>query len=102
MKIHKHGDARKIKETRYFCCSACGCEFEADKGEYRAHQKDYDGSTEYLMNCPECNEVCEGMEARYNYCSDHGCDNKQQTSCCGCAGWKKWVESGSPDLRKEK
>lgn len=52
MKIIKPGDKEKLKETKYFVCKSCGCEFEADKGEYSVGEQ-YN-STYYYHPCPTC------------------------------------------------
>lgn len=51
------------KKTKRFKCEHCGCEFEADKGEYkRAKRLEYmfggvEYQTEYQCECPCCQET---------------------------------------------
>lgn len=55
MKILKHGTPQKVK--RIFCCSNCGCEFEAEDTEYETITHGHiDGSlsNRYFCQCPEC------------------------------------------------
>lgn len=52
MKIIKPGDKEKLKETKRFLCEYCGCEFEADKGEYNVGEQ-YN-ETYYYHPCPTC------------------------------------------------
>lgn len=52
MKIIKPGDKDKLKETKYFLCEYCGCEFEADKCEYNVGEQ-YN-ETYYYHPCPTC------------------------------------------------
>lgn len=59
MKIIKPGDVNKLKETKHFLCKYCGCEFEADKGEYSIGNQ-YN-EIYYYHPCPTCNK---------NVCSD--------------------------------
>lgn len=52
MKIIYQGDLSKLKETKRFKCKACGCVFEADKGEYHAETQYND--VEFYCKCPCC------------------------------------------------
>ena len=52
MKIIQPGDKRKLRKTRLFLCRNCGCEFEADKGEYSVGEQ-YN-ETYYCYPCPTC------------------------------------------------
>lgn len=56
MKIIKEGNYEKIFKPRRFCCTRCGCEFEADSTEYKpssqlAEMKDGIISE---CRCPSC------------------------------------------------
>lgn len=52
MKILKHGDHRRIYDTKTFRCGHCGCEFEANKTEYKCDTQ-YNEIYYYCV-CPEC------------------------------------------------
>lgn len=58
MKIIKDGDqnkaAKKLKQTKRFECSVCGCVFEADKGEYTPCMNQFDYSAH--AECPCCKQ----------------------------------------------
>ena len=54
MDIIKHVNGNKLHDPKKFICSNCECEFIADNTEYTTRQCDYDGSEEYIINCPEC------------------------------------------------
>lgn len=59
MKIIKQGSRRKVAQTRYFQCNVCGCEFEADYGEYQlvsieATIRDY---VVAKCKCPFCRQM---------------------------------------------
>ena len=41
MEIIKHGDPDKLKGTKYFICTECGCEFKADNTEYEERLEEY-------------------------------------------------------------
>ncbi len=47
MKILKEGNLELLKQTKRFSCSYCGCEFEADKGEYKTTNQ----YNEYYHSC---------------------------------------------------
>lgn len=49
MEIIIQGSLEKLKQTREFHCSKCGCEFRADKCEYQ-----YEGSQYNEDKCPCC------------------------------------------------
>lgn len=53
MEIIKQGDLSRLKNTKRFQCSYCGCQFLADKSEY-----DYGGVWRnlqtYACKCPCC------------------------------------------------
>ena len=53
MKIIKHGDLERLKQTKYFICDRCGCEAEADNTEYKARQLEYNDYA-YVIECPDC------------------------------------------------
>lgn len=53
MTIIKHGDKNIIDGKRVFVCSRCGCEFEANRKEYRVFLIS-DRKKEYRIECPEC------------------------------------------------
>lgn len=55
MNILKHGDPDRIKAKKQFICYNCGCEFEAEKGEYFTRVGWFEPS--YFCTCPDCNEV---------------------------------------------
>lgn len=46
MHIIKHGNL----EPRYFVCRYCGCEFVADKSEYKVAAS----GDNFFVDCPEC------------------------------------------------
>ena len=52
MRIIKEGNKDKLKETKHFLCSHCGCEFEADKWEYSVAIR-YNEIYQYRP-CPTC------------------------------------------------
>lgn len=56
MNVIKGGDKelaeRKIKKTKRFECEICGCIFEADKGEYKSSNCQWDFY--YYAKCPCC------------------------------------------------
>ena len=58
MEIIRKGDIneakRKIKMTKRFECSVCGCIFKADLGEYKCESQ-YN-STYYSIKCPCCKQ----------------------------------------------
>lgn len=58
MKIVKNGNNKK---TKYFICNNCGCEFEADKDEYKPTSQIglIQGCKNYNIKCPCCNAYCE-------------------------------------------
>lgn len=51
MQIIKHGNLK----SRYFICKSCGCEFIADKGEYKTATSD----DNFFVCCPECDTYFE-------------------------------------------
>lgn len=58
MKIIRQGKSkeefeRTIKATKRFECKLCGCIFEADKGEYKSYECEYNG-IDYYCICPNC------------------------------------------------
>ena len=57
MEIIRHGNDRKSNDLKRFVCSNCECEFIADNTEYSKCDLEYDGSEEYIANCPECGAV---------------------------------------------
>ena len=57
MKIIKHGNPPDT--TKKFVCKACGCEFEAKKGEYDlavCHVAEFEAIIAAVCKCPECME----------------------------------------------
>lgn len=64
MEIIKHGDAERLKETKYFICKKCGCEWKADNTEYKIWSSQIEG-TFCMMKCPCCNTTT------YNDFNDH-------------------------------
>ena len=60
MKITKEGNIERAKRTKQFTCECCGCEFEADRGEYNNALATDEKGYHYIMYwafCPGCNEV---------------------------------------------
>lgn len=55
MRIIKKGNKDKLKETKHFLCSRCGCEFEADKGEYGVGEQ-YN-EIYFYHSCPTCGKT---------------------------------------------
>lgn len=58
MKIIKQGKSkadveRMIKATKRFECELCGCIFEANKGEYKSYECEYN-EIDYYCICPNC------------------------------------------------
>lgn len=58
MKILKQGLSkeeieRMEKSIRTFYCAKCWCAFEAESGEYKTRQCDYN-DIEYVCECPNC------------------------------------------------
>lgn len=62
MNILKHGDPERIKAKKQFICYSCGCEFEADRGEYHANFE-YFGRC-YFCACPECLQVAKEVKKK--------------------------------------
>lgn len=57
MKIIKKGRIRNLTDDRKFECLSCGCEFIAQKGEYKYSLfGKYMGSQVYVAKCPNCNK----------------------------------------------
>jgi hypothetical protein len=52
VEIIRQGNPEKIKETKRFICSWCGCEWKADKGEYKICETYM--AKQYYMDCPCC------------------------------------------------
>ena len=61
MKILKQGDPERLRKVCRFRCWGCGCEWEADKGEYTVSFGQHD-EDEYSMPCPCCGGVTRGRE----------------------------------------
>ena len=60
MKIIKEGDTNKLLKTKRFMCRACGCVFEANKGEYKPgmqYNEEY-----FYCKCPTCNRMAHSDE----------------------------------------
>lgn len=58
MKIIKHGTPQTA--TKLFVCDDCGCEFEANKGEYKCAIYDTGGEVGDFLTfsvCPDCGGV---------------------------------------------
>ena len=56
MKIIKPGDLTQIRRPIQFACSNCGCEFIAEKDEYKYGGMQYN-TTYWACNCPTCGYV---------------------------------------------
>lgn len=56
MRILKPGDPDK-KHTTLFVCDECGCEFEADRGEYQVFPSTL---VKFIgtCRCPTCRGIC--------------------------------------------
>lgn len=57
MKIIKHGNPKYNKPDRKFRCDYCGCIFEAEYGEYKYGNCQYNTwyyEWYYECECPEC------------------------------------------------
>ena len=54
MKIIRKGDLNRLKEIRQFECSACGCVFEAERGEYKYDYSQREDYGWYEIQCPTC------------------------------------------------
>ena len=84
MNIIKPGDLSKVNSTvKRFVCSACGCEWEAEKTEYF-----YECSVPNLpivCQCPTCNRVVT------NHMYDDGSVIKGERieMCRTCENWQK-------------
>ncbi|MCM1166432.1 MAG: hypothetical protein NC299_13380 [Lachnospiraceae bacterium] len=57
MKIIKDGVPERLKKVKRFECGACGCVFEAEKGEYEC-------DTQYNETFFSCKCPCCGKNAR--------------------------------------
>lgn len=55
MEILKQGDIERIKETKKFECTRCGCVWKADNDEFQIYERP--GFVEYYMKCPCCNRI---------------------------------------------
>lgn len=53
MEIIKQGNLSRLKKTKFFECTYCGCEFYADSSEYRAAGVQYN-ILYYSCHCPCC------------------------------------------------
>ena len=53
MKIIKPGNLNQVRRPMQFKCSNCGCEFEAEQGEYKYGGIQYN-ITYWVCNCPTC------------------------------------------------
>lgn len=53
MKVLMQGNKDLAKRTKIFHCKECGCEFEADKGEYECAGYQYNEAY-YKCKCPCC------------------------------------------------
>lgn len=64
MKILKEGNLEKAKKPAIFTCFDCGCQFEANKDEYRLEE----GQRDYypLCDCPCCGCVSAGKFKVFN------------------------------------
>ena len=62
MEIIKNGDLSKLKETRTFECSRCGCVFKANKDEY-SHGIEY-CEHYYHCKCPTCGKDSYEQDSR--------------------------------------
>ena len=53
MEIVKQGDLSRIKDKKYFVCQHCGCEFWADRFEYKSLGM-WRNMMAYGCKCPTC------------------------------------------------
>ena len=56
MRVIKYGDTNRLRGIRRFTCEACGCEFEADKTEYKHDFDQREDCGWYSIRCPTCNQ----------------------------------------------
>lgn len=56
MEIIKQGDPERIKKTKQFNCTACGCIFLANKDEYTFSGTQYNISY-WKCKCPACGTI---------------------------------------------
>ena len=56
MEIVKKGDLDRLKKTRQFECTRCGCVFKAAHGEYESKQ-DTRNDIYYLCGWPTCGKT---------------------------------------------
>ena len=52
--IIKPGDLSLLKETKAFSCKKCGCEFLADREDYKFQYSQREGISWYEIKCPTC------------------------------------------------
>ena len=69
MKIIKHAKKEAPKKCRTFKCGQCGCEFQAEEGEYWEKPQcwgttslTYSAQKTFMSCCPECHKVVEDSE----------------------------------------
>lgn len=53
MEIIKQGDLSRLKDKKYFICQHCGCEFIANKSEYKSLGMHLNMMA-YGCTCPTC------------------------------------------------
>ena len=53
MKVIRPGDPEKQRAIKMFRCENCGCEFEADRTEYKT-ASDYRNGHYCICPCPTC------------------------------------------------
>ncbi len=64
MNIIKNGDPERLKKIKRFSCDACGCVFEAEKGEYESDMQ-YN-ETYFQCKCPCCGKTAQYVKMRKN------------------------------------
>lgn len=57
MRVIKYGDTNRLRGIRRFICKECGCEFEADKTEYKYIFDQREDCGWYSIRCPTCNQL---------------------------------------------
>ena len=68
MKILKQGltkeeTLKRLRKTRIFECSICGCVWEADNTEYKYQYYQKDNEEWYECKCPNCERMCQNSQA---------------------------------------
>jgi hypothetical protein len=52
VEVIQHGDPDRLKRTKRFVCTECGCIFKCDKEDYKISSQ-YN-ETRYYASCPDC------------------------------------------------